>query len=243
MHRKGAGATSRGATSHGATSRAAKSRGAGPGAAKRGRPPAIFVRGAPGLDFLNSIATPLDVAIDWIDDGEGLLRWLAEAKLVPAEVLAGIRARASPAELDKVAAEARGLREWFRGFLGRHEGRPLTAADLAELAPLNRLLARDDSFSRIVPQPGSAEAGAPLRLRLERNWSSPETLLLPIAQALAELVTTEDFAKLKACEGPVCTLYFLDRTRGAARRWCSMAICGNRAKQAAHRHRLKVLQG
>ncbi|HEX4572667.1 MAG TPA: ABATE domain-containing protein, partial [Dongiaceae bacterium] len=209
------------------------------------RPPAIFVGGAPGLDFLNSIATPVDIPVDWIDDGEGLLRWLAEAKLVPAEVLAGIRARARPAELDKVAAEARDLREWFRGFLGRHKGRPLTAADLAELAPLNRLLARDESFSRIVPEPGSAPGGAkpPLRLRFERNWSTAEALLLPIAQALAELVCSEDFAKLKACEGPVCTLYFVDRTRGHARRWCSMAICGNRAKQAAHRHRLKALQG
>jgi predicted RNA-binding Zn ribbon-like protein len=68
-------------------------------------------------------------------------------------------------------------------------------------------------------------------------------LLLPIAQALAELVCTEDFSSVKACEGPVCTLYFLDRTRGHARRWCSMAICGNRAKQAAHRHRLRVQQG
>jgi len=34
------------------------------------RPPAILVGDAPGLDFLNSIATPIDVAIDWIDDGE-----------------------------------------------------------------------------------------------------------------------------------------------------------------------------
>jgi predicted RNA-binding Zn ribbon-like protein len=207
-----------------------------------GRPPAIFVGGAPGLDFLNSIGTPVDIPVDWIEDGAGLLSWLGQAGLVPADALAGIRARARPAKLDKVAAEARGLREWFRGFVRRHKGRPLTTADLAELAPLNRLLARDDSFSRIVPQPGSAEAGAQLRLRLERNWSSPETLLLPIAQVLAELVCSEDFAKLKACEGPVCTLYFVDRTRGAARRWCSMAICGNRAKQAAHRHRLKVLQ-
>jgi predicted RNA-binding Zn ribbon-like protein len=32
---------------------------------------------------------------------------------------------------------------------------------------------------------------------------------------------------------------FVDRTRRRARRWCSMAICGNRAKQAAHRSRLK----
>ena len=43
-------------------------------------PPAIFVGDAVGLDFLNSIATPVDRAIDWIDDGEGLLRWLEQAR-------------------------------------------------------------------------------------------------------------------------------------------------------------------
>ncbi len=32
-------------------------------------------------------------------------------------------------------------------------------------------------------------------------------------------------------------LLFLDRTHARARRWCSMSICGNRAKQAAHRKR------
>ena len=36
--------------------------------------PAIFVADAPGLDFLNSIATPVDEEVDWIPDGEGLLR-------------------------------------------------------------------------------------------------------------------------------------------------------------------------
>ena len=34
------------------------------------RPPAIFLGDALALDFLNSIATPVDVAIDWIDDGD-----------------------------------------------------------------------------------------------------------------------------------------------------------------------------
>ena len=43
------------------------------------RPPAIFVGNALGLDFLNSIATPLDTAVDWIDDGEGYLSWLEQA--------------------------------------------------------------------------------------------------------------------------------------------------------------------
>ncbi|MGH7080341.1 MAG: CGNR zinc finger domain-containing protein [Acetobacteraceae bacterium] len=45
---------------------------------------------------------------------------------------------------------------------------------------------------------------------------------------------------MKACENQACTLLFADHTRGHRRRWCSMAICGNRAKQAAHRERLKT---
>jgi hypothetical protein len=72
-----------------------------------------------------------------------------------------------------------------------------------------------------------------------RRWRSPESLLLPIAEALARFVCEEHFANVKACEGHSCTLVFADRTRRRARRWCSMAVCGNRAKQAAHRKRLK----
>jgi len=72
-----------------------------------------------------------------------------------------------------------------------------------------------------------------------RRWRSPESLLLPIGEALARFVCEEDFARVKACEGHRCTLVFADHTRMQARRWCSMAICGNRAKQAAHRNRLK----
>ena len=202
------------------------------------RPPAIFVGDALGLDFLNSIATLVDVAIDWIEDGEGLASWLDQAKLVPADAFASIRARALPGELDKVAGQARVLREWFRGFVRSHKGRRLTAEDLTELEPLNRLLERDESFSRIVSGP---EGGYRL-LELEtiRRWRTPESLLLPIGEALAQLVCTEDFSNVKACEGPICTLMFADHTRGRARRWCSMALCGNRAKQAAHRQRAKA---
>jgi predicted RNA-binding Zn ribbon-like protein len=54
---------------------------------------------------------------------------------------------------------------------------------------------------------------------------------------MARLVCEEDFQYVKACEGDRCTLMFVDRTRGHARRWCSMSVCGNRAKQAAHRER------
>jgi len=201
------------------------------------RPPAIFVGDALGLDFLNSIATPVDTPIDWIDDGDGLLSWLEQAQLVPADALKSVRMQALPGELDAVADQARSLREWFRGFVRRHKERPLNAKCLAQLEPLNRLLERDESFHRIVAAPKSEKR--PLRFEAVRRWRTPEALLVPIGEALAQLVCTEDFSDVKACEGPACTLLFADHTRGRTRRWCSMALCGNRAKQAAHRHRLK----
>jgi predicted RNA-binding Zn ribbon-like protein len=204
------------------------------------RPPAIFVGDAPGLDFLNSIATPVDTPIDWIDDGDGLLSWLKQAQLVPVDALKTIRAQALPGELDKVADQARSLREWFRGFVRQHKGHPLTAKDVAQLEPLNRLLERGESFGRIIPRLKSEKT--PLQLQTARRWRTPDALLLPIGEALAQLVCTEDFSDVKACEGPACTLLFADHTRGRTRRWCSMAICGNRAKQSAHRHRLKAQQ-
>jgi predicted RNA-binding Zn ribbon-like protein len=197
--------------------------------------PALFLADSPGLDFLNSIATPVDTPVDWLDDGEGLLDWLKQAQLVPDAAMASIRARAIPGEIDRLADQARDLREWFRGFVRERKGRPLTSADLAQLAPLNQLLARDDGYSEIIAQ----DDDAPLRLVRTRRWSSPESLLLPIAQSLAQLVSEEDFTFVKACEGPTCTLLFADHTRGHARRWCSMAMCGNRNKQAAHRRRIK----
>ncbi len=201
------------------------------------RPPAIFIADSLGLDFLNSVATPVDTLVDWLDSGDGLLKWLAQAELVPADVLEELKARAMPSELDKVAEQTRALREWFRGFVRKHMGRPLPPKTLHELAPLNSLLERDEMFSQISRH-RHAERNA-LELQTMRRWRSPQSLLLPIGEALAKFVCEEDFANVKACQGHSCTLVFADHTRRRARKWCSMAICGNRAKQAAHRNRLK----
>jgi predicted RNA-binding Zn ribbon-like protein len=200
--------------------------------------PAIFIAGDPALDFLNSVATPIDVPVEWLGDGEGLLSWLQQAHLISAPVLKEVRSRSRPDQLDKVAEQARNLREWFRGFVEKERGRSLIRDDLKKLERLNSLLVRDQSYSQVAP--ATSREGNVFELRLMRNWRSPEALLFPIAEALARFVCSEDFTYVKACEGPACTLLFADRTRGRARRWCSMAICGNRAKQAAHRHRGKA---
>jgi predicted RNA-binding Zn ribbon-like protein len=144
-----------------------------------------------------------------------------------------LKARAMPGELDNVADQARALREWFKGFVRKHRRPSLAPKALHELAPLNRRLGRDEAFfSRISRH----RHNGGLELQVMRRWRSPES---SVGEALAKFVCEEGFTNVKACAGRSCTLLFADHTRRRARRWCSMAICGNRAKQAAHRNRLK----
>ena len=200
------------------------------------RPAPFFVADSLGLDFLNSVATPADGEVEWIGSGKDLIAWLLQAGLAPSDAIARLRKTATPAEFDAVAAQARRLREWFRGFVNNTKGKSLKPKVLHDLEPLNRVLKRDVKFSQLVPcEAGNQHSG--LELRTECQWRSPDALLFPIAGAMAQLVCDEDFRHVKACEGPRCSLLFLDRTRGHARRWCSMSVCGNRAKQAAHRQR------
>jgi len=211
------------------------------------RPPPFFIADNQGLDFLNSIAVPVDTKVEWLSSGEDLLAWMKQAGLVPDDALHAFRKRALPGELDAIAAQARALRNWFKPFVYKHMGKPLLPNAVRQLEPLNQVLRRDDEFGQIVvrDRPSRREhghagqkSGGLVWLR-QRRWQSPEALLLPLARSLADLVCTEDFTHVKACEGPECTLLFIDRTRGSARKWCSMSICGNRAKQAAHRKRAR----
>jgi len=206
------------------------------------RPPPMFVADALGLDFLNSIGTPVDTVVEWLASGEDLLAWLEQSKLLEPADAAAIRTNSFPGELDEVAAQARALREWFRDFVHSHMGRPLTAKALDLLEPLNRVLERDEGYGTIVARPAHSQdqrVRSGLQWRARRRWSTPNSLLLPVAQAMADLVCSEDFSLIKGCEGKICTLLFLDRTHGRVRRWCSMSICGNREKQAAYRTRSK----
>lgn len=65
-----------------------------------------------------------------------------------------------------------------------------------------------------------------------RSRSDLEYALAPIARAAAELLASAD-APVRKCANPVCTRYFYDDSRTRRRRWCEMAVCGNRAKMMA----------
>jgi predicted RNA-binding Zn ribbon-like protein len=207
------------------------------------RPAPLFLADDLALDFLNSIASPAGEPIEWLANGEDLIAWLRQAGIVAEPVAAEFRSRTGPRALDAVATQARELREWFRGFVRSHAGKPLSRTALRELEPLNELLESDETYRQVVAvTPGArglngADVSGALRWETVRRWRAPKSLLLPIAAAIGDIVCRADFTFVRHCEGQGCTLWFLDVSKGHGRRWCSMAVCGNRAKAAAHRAR------
>jgi predicted RNA-binding Zn ribbon-like protein len=74
--------------------------------------------------------------------------------------------------------------------------------------------------------------------RLSWSADSPhERLLGTIAQSALELLTSPALDRVRECAGDGCGWLFLDVSKAHRRRWCSMAICGNRAKAQRHRQR------
>jgi predicted RNA-binding Zn ribbon-like protein len=66
-------------------------------------------------------------------------------------------------------------------------------------------------------------------------------LRLDIAAATLDIFR-QDARRIRRCAGPTCVLLFLDVSKSGRRRWCDMAICGNRAKAAAHQARVPSLR-
>jgi len=73
------------------------------------------------------------------------------------------------------------------------------------------------------------------------NWHAdepvPATLTLIARDALDLATSPALLPRLRLCAAPTCGALFLDHSRPGTRRWCSMEICGNRAKKAGLRAR------
>lgn len=76
------------------------------------------------------------------------------------------------------------------------------------------------------------------------NWipEAPafEQMLWPISHAALDLLLSSDLAKVGQCaDDRGCGALFIDTSRNHSRSWCSMEICGNRAKAQRHYQRNK----
>jgi len=71
-----------------------------------------------------------------------------------------------------------------------------------------------------------------------KNEYPLDRLLWPIVDSANQLLISEEGQQIKQCSG--CDWLFVDRSRNHLRRWCSMKVCGNRAKMRRRHARRKL---
>lgn len=197
------------------------------------RPAPFFVGESPALEFLNTVATPRTTSFEWLETGGDLLDWMVAAGLATEAELTACRAPSAAKELETARQDIVTFREEFRGFIAAASGAKLNARDHPLIARINDILAKGPHYLRIE----APDVEHPFALVHRHPLREPSDLIVRIAAAAAHLITEADFRYVRNCEGPTCTLYFLDVSKNHKRRWCTMEICGNRAKAAAFRNR------
>jgi predicted RNA-binding Zn ribbon-like protein len=76
--------------------------------------------------------------------------------------------------------------------------------------------------------------------RYQFSWAPDaveDRLLGAVANSASDLLTSAALDRVRECAGDGCGWLFLDTSKARRRRWCSMAVCGNRAKAQRHRRR------
>ncbi|MFJ3826128.1 CGNR zinc finger domain-containing protein [Streptomyces nodosus] len=122
---------------------------------------------------------------------------------------------------ERELADVRALRESLRAVCLAHAGHPPHRA----VTPLGELLAGAPLYVAVDTRDGSA-ALAP---------AQDGPLLSRVAAAVAEGLTAGTWLRLKACELPECHWAYYDRSPAGKGRWCSMSVCGARAKMRRYR--------
>lgn len=106
-----------------------------------------------------------------------------------------------------------------------------------------------DAAWGLVGGEAHAAAAAALLVRYApagRRWLIPDESglakpVLELARAAGDLLASENLDHVGRCPGAGCGWLFLD-PRGR-RRWCTMAVCGNRAKAQRHAERARQAGG
>ncbi|MEV0848001.1 CGNR zinc finger domain-containing protein [Streptomyces sp. NPDC049954] len=75
-----------------------------------------------------------------------------------------------------------------------------------------------------------AGAGATGVLSPAPHLPAARKALASLAIAWSELALTGEATRLKRCSEHACAWVFWDTSKNRSRRWCSMRVCGNRAK-------------
>ena len=178
------------------------------------------------LDFINTTTWTKSLP-DWdfIGDYPDLLTWGRRQSLIERSQAAHLT---ELAESDSLGAEgtvsrSKELRTALRDLL--EPGTKPARLELA-LERLNGHAAGITGALRLVAAGGGFRLAADAGLD---GWLFP-----PVIVSALELVTSPARSRVRVCDGDGCHWLFLDQSRNATRRWCSMDSCGNRAKARSH---------
>lgn len=174
----------------------------------------------PVLDMLNTLANIDGVPWDFWQTDADVAAWLTRVEWFEQDSMPGF-------EPSALLSAARELREVIRDLVAARKAR-----QPGNPAALNTFLRKAVSHPQLVWPATEAP-----RLERQRKQQTAEQFLAPIAEAAATLLVEGDFNLIRRCEHPECILWFYDRTKAHKRRWCSMALCGNRHKVAEFRKR------
>src|ERR1700676_2918828 len=95
------------------------------------------------------------------------------------------------------------------------------------VGPINEILRITEGHDELVQQ------GDAWRLQFIAREDGLEWLLAAIARSSAELLVEGPDAPIRRRANPKCRLFFYDDSRTGRRKWCAMAVCGNRHKVAS----------
>jgi len=149
----------------------------------------------------------------------GLARWLAARDLIEPS---------APPLTDRDLARAVAVREGLRSLARANSEGETAAADAQALAALN-----DAAIGGAVELRFDADGPRFVRLQLGGLNAALGVLLATAARAMLD----GGWERLKVCPGDDCGWAFYDHSRNRSGRWCSMSVCGGRAKARAHYHR------
>nr|WP_240969280.1 CGNR zinc finger domain-containing protein [Streptomyces sp. HNM0575] len=137
----------------------------------------------------------------------------------------GLGGRRTAARRSALLGEVHELREALRAACLAHTGTdmdPGASRTLARLLGEAPLVVAVDGAGRAALHPAEGLTGVPL-------------LTARIAADIATAEADGAWQRLKACEAHDCLWVFYDRSPAGRGRWCSMAVCGSRAKMRTYR--------
>lgn len=178
--------------------------------------PFTFVGNDAALDFLNTVIIVNGDVVDLLERPADFVSWLK---------LAGFtvnRKDVSPNDFKKAIK----LRETIRTLVnnwGVNNRAVLAAKDF-----INELLDAQRQTPKLIFTNGGYSFESP------KAKLSSEEILLAIAKQAAELLVDTPSKRIRKCANDSCVIMFKDTSKSQRRRWCSMDVCGNRAKVAAH---------